>query len=695
MFNNIKLQKKLLLMFILTGLLPLILMGFISHNRAQDSLRTEVFRGSQMFSELVMVQINDFTMNSEEAGYSLAINGDIYNGLTVLNEYGVGSTEWQERYRVLEGLLPPASLQLGFDFIFLTDTRGLSVYSSGQKERLEGTSFYQREYFQGALRGTPTWSDFFFSDVVGYNIMVLSQPIFQNGTSGAVIGTLNIIINQEIVDELVHNGMELFGETGDAYLIAADGTLLTNTRMGDYRENAALKEKINTQAQQLLSEPLNNNEQSFRYMGEYTNYQGNNVLASLGIVQLANGVAGLVIEKDVKEAFAAVDVIRNSILIMIVILAIFGFVLATYISRMITRPILAAVKLGGIIAEGDFSREASQDYLARQDEMGMMALALDNISKNLSSLIRQVLNTSQEMRASSEELSASAEEVTAQGQNVNAATQQIAAGMQETSASTEEVMASGVEIGEGAIQLSQRAAEGNKVVSEIETRAEKMRIDAEKSRDVAHHIYQEKQTRILKAIEEGEVVKEIAVMADTIAEIAQQTNLLALNAAIEAARAGEQGRGFAVVADEVRKLAEQSAVTVTGIQTVIYKVQDAFKNLSENSSEILKFIDEKVVPDYEVLVDTGVQYAKDADVVGKLVENFASTSQQMSSSIEEVNRAIENVAASVQEATSSSQEISENVGDTAKAMDQVAKVAQSQAELAEKLNSLINKFKIR
>ncbi|NLK00711.1 MAG: methyl-accepting chemotaxis protein [Clostridia bacterium] len=371
-----------------------------------------------------------------------------------------------------------------------------------------------------------------------------------------------------------------------------------------------------------------------------------------------------------------------------------GIVLSTVIGRIVATPINAVVEHADLFAKGDFTMEMSHDHMARGDEIGDLAKAFDNIGRNLRALVKQVLASSGDMSAASEELSASAEEVTAQIQNVNDSTHQIAAGLEETSAAAEEMSASSSEIERGANNLAERAADGEQNVREIEKRAEEVRVNAQRSRQTAVDIYREKETAILEAIKEGEIVQEIGSMAVTISNIADQTNLLALNAAIEAARAGEQGRGFAVVAEEVRKLAEESGTTVTGIQNLIGKVQQSFKNITDNSSEILKFVDENVIPDYEVMVGTGNQYAKDAEMMGTLVQALASTSQQMSDTIEEINKAAQAVAATAQESTSGSQVISENMLETTEAMDQVAKVAQEQAVLAQDLNSLIQQFRV-
>ena len=160
-------------------------------------------------------------------------------------------------------------------------------------------------------------------------------------------------------------------------------------------------------------------------------------------------------------------------------------------------------------------------------------------------------------------------------------------------------------------------------------RAIEIKKKAEESSITANKLYDEKETKIRKAIYDTKIVVEIGKMAEVIGEIAEQTNLLALNASIEAARAGEAGKGFAVVAEEVRKLAEQSGDTVTEIKRTVGEVRDAIKNLVINTNDVLKFIDNQVKPDYEMIKVVGQQYQQDAEFVSQMSKEISLSSNTM------------------------------------------------------------------
>jgi len=132
----------------------------------------------------------------------------------------------------------------------------------------------------------------------------------------------------------------------------------------------------------------------------------------------------------------------------------------------------------------------------------------------------------------------------------------------------------------------------------METRTLQVLEDIKAAQRRTFETYENIKQEVINAIGQARVVDEISNMASAISAIAGQTNLLALNAAIEAARAGEQGHGFAVVADEVRKLASESSSTVSGIQLLTGQVSDAIKNLTLNSEQLLKYINENVVEAY-------------------------------------------------------------------------------------------------
>lgn len=184
------------------------------------------------------------------------------------------------------------------------------------------------------------------------------------------------------------------------------------------------------------------------------------------------------------------------------------------------------------------------------------------------------------------------------------------------------------------------------------------------------------------------------MLTANIIEITEQTNLLALNASIEAARAGEAGRGFAVVADEIGKLAGNSADAAEKIRAVSAEVISAVNGLATEAEHMIAFTKETTVGGYTGLVDMSEEYAKDADVMNRMMEQFSQTSEDLRhtmdgirESISSVNIAVEESAKGISSVSESSVEITGSVGD-------IQSQATDNNDVAEKLAAEVGKFKL-
>lgn len=385
---------------------------------------------------------------------------------------------------------------------------------------------------------------------------------------------------------------------------------------------------------------------------------------------------------------------RNVIIVfvsVVIISMLSAIVIATIFSKSIVNPLILLKEFAERMKNSDFSKAIN---VTRKDEFGETAAALNEAQSMVGELIKEVLVSVQDLSAGSEELSATVEEMTLKLEDINSATEEIVIGAHDASSGLQEVSASAEEVDSSMQTLSEQALEGSEKSEIIKSRAVEVKSKSQIAFDNTNKIYLEKEENILKALKKAEVVENIKVMADTISSISEQTNLLALNAAIEAARAGEQGRGFAVVAEEVRKLAEQSSGAVVKIQETITDVREAFLELKENSNEVLKFIDGHVKPQLSEFVEIGSDYYNDAEFVTNMSEGIASMSEEITATMEQISAAIQDIAHETQGASENSDNIKVRVNEAAVGMAQISNTAHAQAEMAEKLSEMVQKFKI-
>ena len=267
---------------------------------------------------------------------------------------------------------------------------------------------------------------------------------------------------------------------------------------------------------------------------------------------------------------------------------------AFWIVRSVVRPLREAREVATHMAKGDFSHLLVSH---RQDEVGQVSTAFNQISNGLSELVVNIRT--------------SATQVHDVAENIAGRTARLESRASNQTKILNEVL--------NLIDGVQKANEDNAIF------ANKAAGMATTMEDVAH-----RSTRsVSEAVHEMEMVKQSSQkITDIIAMIdgiAFQTNILALNAAVEAARAGDQGRGFAVVAAEVRSLAGRSAAASKEIKQLILASQTRVSGGTDRVQSIAQIM------------------ANVTDTVGALkqqVEQISRASQVQSKHVHEMVTAI-------------------------------------------------------
>ncbi len=395
--------------------------------------------------------------------------------------------------------------------------------------------------------------------------------------------------------------------------------------------------------------------------------------------------------KAIESAQSNVAKCTSNAVVISVISIIAAILLALIIIQSVIKPLRKLnnfaylIKMGDLTAklEGRYDKEIYEVIDNLNNAIGSNRSMLNNINESSTALVQSSNNVNTVINIIDEEIN-----------SVKKSTEIIGCEVDDLGFAAQGVNKLALQISEEVMNLNRTAENDTKEAEKIKNKAIDVRLQGEKAAGNAKKIYIEKIDNIQKAIKQGEVVNDIRIMAQAIGEVSEKTNLLALNAAIEAARAGEAGKGFAVVAEEVKDLAEVSSVNVKKIQAIIQEVKDAFDNLSNQSNDLLKFIQVDMERDYTLLINTAKSYEKDSKVITTMSEKVCEASNSIGYVVKEISQEIEKVLSATSETANKSKNITYNVDEVKKQIENIIVQLNSQHELSNKLDEEVNLYKI-
>ncbi|MFP4459637.1 MAG: cache domain-containing protein, partial [Candidatus Zixiibacteriota bacterium] len=327
--DNIRFKPKMLGLFLIIGLVPLLIVAFVSINNSQNAMMDQSFDKLEVTRTLKMRNIQDYFHEIEQNIDVYAKNSAVVQSMlrfdNAFTQYGANSTEfekWDNHHGTkLAGYVKTYEL---YD-LFLISNDGDVVYTAAREsdfgENLERGKLSDSPLAKAYQKGKDGFAfiDFEWYDVSDEPAAFMSTPI--HDSEGDLAGVLIYQVPVDKINGLMQDRTGM-GETGETYLVGPDKRMRSDSYL-DPEGHSIEASFAGTVAQNGVDTKASREALAGQHDTKVIeDYNGNKVLSSYAPMELPGGVKyACIAEIDLAEVQAPVKAMQKNILIIGLIIA--------------------------------------------------------------------------------------------------------------------------------------------------------------------------------------------------------------------------------------------------------------------------------------------------------------------------------------------------------------------------------------
>jgi len=375
-------KKKMILVFLILALIPLLAMRLVVYPKAQDALQASLIQNLQSVGHKQAELIKGWT---EERKGDVRVIAE--NPFTLLaSRVSMNDKRFWRLLRYTHYI----RYEYGYKEVLISDAEG-AIHVSTQKGRI-GDDISEQEYFKKAMDGETFASQIFPSKQlvenkfgrmeIGVPTMVVATPITDRNK---IMGVACLRVDVEKISDLMKS-IKL-GESGETYLVNKQGYMITESLFSTDLRNEGLIDVGTTLEVKLINPETGKLTKSVAeclrgHTGSdgngYLDYRGINVIGFWQWIPELDW--GVIAEIDYDEGYIEVHRLRNSVNTIMIIVSIGVVVLAVFVGQRMVAPILYLTDATRKMNTGDLAQDVD---IHTKDEIGELAVSFNMMTRTI------------------------------------------------------------------------------------------------------------------------------------------------------------------------------------------------------------------------------------------------------------------------------------------------------------------------